>query len=262
MSENAKVRPRVSRGRCQRGATETAGQYWAPLEKRQRTAALQNLAKFDAAANSRRVLECGCPDTVSKVIHRRGNGSSKNPPPELVNNFAATHIRDGEQLAAPKTRPDCPHAASVRQRSPTSVAAPGPSAERTSSQEGSCIRLRPSRVPVRARTLRTVNTNWNERNYFGALDWAQNHHDIIVVDRLGNIVADFEFAHSAQGWSEFEQKMQPFGKCPMCIETSSGPAVDQLLQRDYQVYPVNPKAAQRYRERKSPAGSKTDRFDA
>ena len=115
---------------------------------------------------------------------------------------------------------------------------------------------------MRGRTLRTVNTNWNERNYFGALDWAQDHHDIIVVDRLGNIVADFEFAHSAQGWSEFEQKMQPFGKCPMCIETSSGPAVDQLLQRDYQVYPVNPKAAQRYRERKSPAGSKTDRLDA
>ena len=56
--------------------------------------------------------------------------------------------------------------------------------------------------------------------------------------------------------------MQPFGKCPMCLETSSGPAVDQLLQRAYPLYPVNPKAAQRYRERKSPAGTKTDRHDA
>src|ERR1051326_2966782 len=68
MSENAKVRPRVSRGRCQRGATETAGQYWAPQEKRQRTAALQNLAELDAAAISRSVLECGCPLPLSRAI--------------------------------------------------------------------------------------------------------------------------------------------------------------------------------------------------
>jgi transposase len=147
-------------------------------------------------------------------------------------------------------------------RSPTSVAAPGPSAERTSPQEGSCIRLRPSRASERARTLRLVNTHWNEQSYFGALDWAQEHHDIIVVDRVGNIVADFQFPHTAEGWKAFEQNLQPLGKCPMCIETSSGPAVDQLLQRDFPVYPINPKAAQRYRERKSPAGAKTDRQDA
>jgi transposase len=115
---------------------------------------------------------------------------------------------------------------------------------------------------VRARALTAMNTNWNEQNYYGALDWAQDHHDIMVVDRLGTMVADFQFSHTAEGWSEFEQKMQAFGKCPMCIETSSGPAVDQLLQRDYPVYPINPKAAQRYRERKSPAGTKTDRHDA
>jgi transposase len=56
--------------------------------------------------------------------------------------------------------------------------------------------------------------------------------------------------------------MQAFGKCPVAIETSSGPAVDQLLQRDHPVYPLNPKAAQRYRERKCPSGNKTDRHDA
>lgn len=195
-------------------------------------------------------------------MHRRGKGSIQNPPPELVNNFADAHNRDGEQLAAPKTRLPSQYATSVKERSPTSVAAPGPSAERTSSQEGSCIRSRPSRVPVRGHALTLVNTNWNEQKYFGALDWAQDHHDIIVVDRLGVIVADFRFAHTVEGWKEFDQKMQALGKCAICIETSSGPAVDQLLQRDYRVYPINPKAAQRYRERKSPAGTKTDRHDA
>lgn len=106
-----------------------------------------------------------------------------------------------------------------------------------------------------------MNTNWTEQPYFAALDWAKDHHDVIVVDRSGTIVADFGFAHTAEGWKQFEQLVKPFGRCPISIETSSGPAVDQLLQRDYCIYPVNPKAAQRYRERKCPSGTKTDRLD-
>lgn len=107
-----------------------------------------------------------------------------------------------------------------------------------------------------------MNTNWNQYTHFAALDWASDHHDVVVVDRLGTIVAEFRFAHSADGWAEFEQKMQPCGGCPLALETSSGPAVDQLLQRGWNVYPVNPKAAQRYRERKAPSGDKADRPDA
>jgi transposase len=107
-----------------------------------------------------------------------------------------------------------------------------------------------------------MKTDWTEQTYFAALDWAKAHHDVVVVDRLGAIAAGFQFPHTAEGWKEFDQQMQPFGQCPMAIETSSGPAVDQLLQRDYPVYPINPKAAQRYRERKYPSGTKTDRHDA
>jgi transposase len=56
--------------------------------------------------------------------------------------------------------------------------------------------------------------------------------------------------------------MKPFAGAPLALETSSGPAVDQLLQRGWTLYPVNPKAAERYRERKAPSGTKTDRHDA
>jgi hypothetical protein len=49
---------------------------------------------------------------------------------------------------------------------------------------------------------------------------------------------------------------------PVALETSAGPAVDQLLQRDFTVYPVMPKAAARYRERKRPTGPKDDFHDA
>ena len=107
-----------------------------------------------------------------------------------------------------------------------------------------------------------MNATWTEQNYFAALDWAQAHHDVIVVDRVGTIVADFQFPHTGEGWGQFDQHMQPFGPCPLAIETSCGLVVDQLLQRGYPVYPVNPKAAKRYRERKVPSGTKTDRYDA
>jgi len=107
-----------------------------------------------------------------------------------------------------------------------------------------------------------MNTNWNQYLHFAALDWASDHHDVAVVDRLGTIVAEFRFAHSAGGWAEFQEKMKPYAGCPLALETSSGPAVDQLLQRGWTIYPVNPKAAERYRERKAPSGDKADRHDA
>lgn len=106
-----------------------------------------------------------------------------------------------------------------------------------------------------------MNTNWTEHAYFAGLDWASDHHDVIVLDRLGAVQAEFRFAHSAEGWAEFTTKMQSFTGAPITLETSSGPAVDQLLQRGWAVYPVAPTAAARYRERKVPSGTKTDRHD-
>jgi transposase len=199
---------------------------------------------------------------IPKVIQQRGKGSVKKPSPELVNNFAAAHNRGGEQVATPEPRLGSPCPARARHRSPTPVPAPGPSAERTLPQEGSYIRSHPFRGPGPLSTATKMKTDWTEQTYFVGLDWAKDHHDVVVVDRLGTIVADFQFPHSAEGWNDFQERIQTFGKCPIAIETSNGPAVDQLLQRDYPVYPVNPKAAQRYRERKCPSGNKTDRIDA
>jgi transposase len=202
------------------------------------------------------------PDTLSKVIHQRGKRSRQRAHPKLVNNFAAGYPDGGEQLAPLETRLRVPYPTRVNGRSPTPAAAPGPSAERTTPREGSRIRSHPSRGPAPLRAARVMNTQWTEQTYFAALDWAQEHHDVIVVDRVGTIVADFRFAHTPEGWHQFEQQMQRFGQCPMSIETSCGMVVDQLLQRQHPVYPVNPKAAKRYRERKAPSGTKTDRHDA
>jgi len=199
---------------------------------------------------------------LSKVMHHRGKHSGQGTRPKVVNNFAAGYSVSGEQLATAETRLVVPHPARVTRRSPTPPTAPGPSAKRTPPHEGSNIRSRPSQAPAPLRAARIMNTNWNEQPYFAALDWAKDHHDVVVVDRVGTIVADFHFEHTAKGWEEFGQKMQPFGKCPLTIETSAGMAVDQLLQRDYPLYPINPLAAKEYRKRKAPSGNKTDRHDA
>jgi transposase len=107
-----------------------------------------------------------------------------------------------------------------------------------------------------------MNANWNQYTHYAALDWAADHHDVVVVDRSALSAIEFRFAHTAAGWAEFTEKMKPFAGSPLALETSSGTAVDQLLQRGWALYPINPKAAQRYRERKAPSGTKTDRHDA
>ena len=76
-----------------------------------------------------------------------------------------------------------------------------------------------------------MNTNWTKQTHYAALDWASDHHDVIVVDHSGAVVAEFRFAHTAEGWAKFSDKMKPYAGCPVALETSSGPAVDQLLQR-------------------------------
>lgn len=103
---------------------------------------------------------------------------------------------------------------------------------------------------------------WTEITHYAGFDWAKDHHSVVIVDAQGRIVADFQFHHSLEGWQRFVEQTVAFPNLAVAIETSRGAAVDQLLQRDYTLYPVQPMAAQRYRERKAPSGTKTDHLDA
>jgi len=101
-----------------------------------------------------------------------------------------------------------------------------------------------------------------ELTHFAGFDWAGEHHDIIIVDSQGRLVADFRIEHSADGWRQWREKTRACGKLGVAIETSFGMVVEQLLESGVTVFPVNPKAARRYRERRNPSGTKTDRHDA
>jgi transposase len=103
--------------------------------------------------------------------------------------------------------------------------------------------------------------DWKDITHYAGLDWAREHHVVVIVDRAGEIVADFEFEHSLEGWKGFGEKTAAWPNLAVAIETNQGAVVDQLLQRDYTVYPVNPVAAESYRKRKAPSGNKTDHVD-
>ncbi len=103
---------------------------------------------------------------------------------------------------------------------------------------------------------------WSERTTFVGFDWAQDHHDVVVVDGHGSVVDDFRFEETGEGWHRLKERLSRHRDLAVAIETSSGAAVERLLEAGYDVFPVHPKAAQRYRERKAPSGTKTDRVDA
>lgn len=103
---------------------------------------------------------------------------------------------------------------------------------------------------------------WKQMEHYAALDWAREHHDIVVVDRAGGIVEEFRIEHTREGWDELQRRLARFVHLAIAVETNQGLAVEQLLAGGFQIYPVNPLSAERYRERKKPSGVKTDRVDA
>lgn len=104
---------------------------------------------------------------------------------------------------------------------------------------------------------------WSEITQYAGFDWARDHHDVIIVDRGGQIVADFQIEHNAAGWERWRERIAALRPgVAACVETSQGVVVECLLESGVTVHPVSSASAKRYRERKVPSGNKTDRVDA
>ena len=106
-----------------------------------------------------------------------------------------------------------------------------------------------------------------ERTHFAALDWAKDHHDFVLLEARGRVVFHLRFEHSSEGWQKLRGRVAAAlpadsSALAVAIETSHGLAVEALQQAGYVVFPVNPKQAQRFRERKAPSGLKDDVLDA
>lgn len=104
-------------------------------------------------------------------------------------------------------------------------------------------------------------TTFAQLSHYGGFDWAKDKHHLAVVDPSGKVLLELPFHHTAEGWETVRQKIAAFPKLGVAIETSCGPAVEHLLDLGATIFPMNPKAAQRYRDRKRPSGGKSDPLD-
>jgi len=108
---------------------------------------------------------------------------------------------------------------------------------------------------------------WRDIQLFGGLDWAKDHHDIVAVNAQGRAVVELTIPDTAEGWAGLREKLLAqvggdLSAVAVAVETNNGPAVERLLALGCRVYPMNPKAAGRYRDRKAPSGGRNDRLDA
>lgn len=98
------------------------------------------------------------------------------------------------------------------------------------------------------------------------IDWAEIHHDIALADETGHIVARARIATGATGFNDLLTLIAESGgtpeDTPIAIETDKNLIVVALAEAGFTVYPINPRAVARYRERHGQAGGKSDPGDA
>jgi transposase len=101
--------------------------------------------------------------------------------------------------------------------------------------------------------------------WYAGIDWADDHHDAVVLDDSGRVLTTLRVSHTpaglAQLTSALEQICGPDAKEQMAciVETNRGLLIAALLAAGFADYPVNPKTVDR---RRNAAGVKNDQIDA
>ena len=100
-------------------------------------------------------------------------------------------------------------------------------------------------------------------------DWAEDHHDVELMDAAGRVLAKKRLPEGVAGMARLHeltgQHLSQDAEDPevvIGIETDRGPWVTALVAAGYVVYAVNPLQASRYRERLGVSGAKSDRGDS
>ncbi|WP_167675538.1 transposase, partial [Rhodococcus sp. B10] len=98
------------------------------------------------------------------------------------------------------------------------------------------------------------------------IDWAEIHHDVAIMNTEGTMLARARIDTGATGFIELLDLIASHGgtveDTPVAIETDKNLLVVALADAGFTVYPINPRAVARYRERHGQAGGKSDPGDA
>ncbi len=98
--------------------------------------------------------------------------------------------------------------------------------------------------------------------WFAGIDWADRHHDLVVIDDAGRKVAQLRVEQSPEGLTKlvsFLREIAPLDQIACILETTHGLLITSLLEAGAMLYPVNPKTVDRKRKA---SGAKTDLIDA
>ena len=103
-------------------------------------------------------------------------------------------------------------------------------------------------------------------------DWAEDHHDVELMDAGGRRLAKARLPEGVAGIARLHAMIggqlggdadeDDAGQVAVGIETDRGPWVAALVAAGYTVFAINPLQASRYRERHAVSGAKSDAGDA
>jgi transposase len=97
-------------------------------------------------------------------------------------------------------------------------------------------------------------------------DWAEQHHDVYLMDESGKRLGSRRLPEGLTGIGQLHELIAQHAEEPdqvvVGIETDRGLWVGALTAAGYQVYAVNPLAVARYRDRHHLSGAKSDASDA
>jgi hypothetical protein len=103
---------------------------------------------------------------------------------------------------------------------------------------------------------------------FAGDDWAEDYHDVEVMDEAGKVLAKRRLPGGVAGMAQLHELIgRHLGgdgedtEVVIGIETDRGPWVAALVAAGYTVYPVNPLQAARFRQRHGVSGAKSDDGD-
>jgi transposase len=104
------------------------------------------------------------------------------------------------------------------------------------------------------------------KRYYMGVDWGDRLHQVYVGDEEGKKVREMKVQESPERLAEIgrwlDERRAEGIELWAAIEKPAGRIVDFLLDHGVEVYPVNPKALDRVRDRYRMSDSKSDAFDA
>jgi transposase len=118
-----------------------------------------------------------------------------------------------------------------------------------------------------ARSLEWSSNVNRAKQWYAGVDWGSESHLVRLIDEQGRDVGEKVFKHSGEAlaaladWLMAASGADDPGQIQVAIEVPHGPVVETLMERKFDLWAINPKQMDRFRDRYSPAGAKDDRRD-